>query len=61
MPPFEVYTPAGDWLGTVAVPPGLALGTGGIRTGFEIGEDYILGEWVGELGVSHVRLYALEK
>ena len=61
VPPFEVYTPAGDWLGTVAVPPGLALGTGGISTGFEIGEDYILGEWVGELGVSHVRLYALEK
>lgn len=61
VPPFEVYTPAGDWLGTVEVPPGLALGTGGISTGFEIGEDYILGEWVGELGVSHVRLYALEK
>ena len=61
VPPFEVYTPDGDWLGTVAVPPGLELGTGGIKTGIEIGDDYVLGVWVGELGVEYVRLYGLSK
>ena len=61
VPPFQVYTPDGDWLGTVAVPPGLDLGTGGIRTGFEIGDDYIVGVWVDDLDVEYVRQYALMK
>ena len=65
--PFQVYTPDGTWLGTVAMPPGLSLEAGGLRTGtgsksaFEIGDDYILGVWRDELDVEYVRLYALEK
>ncbi len=65
--PFQVYTPDGTWLGTVAMPPGLSLEAGGLRTGtgsksaFEMGDDYILGVWRDELDVEYVRLYALEK
>lgn len=61
VPPFQVYAPNGDWLGTVALPPGLDLGTGGIRTGFEVGDDDVIGVWVDDLGVEHVRQYALVK
>lgn len=57
-PPFEVYGADGVWLGTVAFPPGLALemspglGIGsGLRPGFEIGDDYVLGVWRDEIGV----------
>ncbi|MXX35751.1 MAG: hypothetical protein F4107_03235 [Gemmatimonadetes bacterium] len=64
MPPFQVYTPDGSWLGSVAVPPGLGTERR-LRFGFgrtcEIGNDYILGVWHDELGVEHVRLYGLEK
>ena len=63
MPPFQVYTPGGDWLGTVAVPPGLRRESLdlGLPVGVEIGEDYILGVWRDELGVEFVRMYGLEK
>lgn len=59
--PMEAYTPEGDWLGSVAMPPGLDLASRGIRSGFEIGDDYIIGVWVDDLGVEYVREYALEK
>lgn len=66
--PFQVYSPDGTWLGTLAMPsgisfeaaPGLRNGTGP-QSGFEIGDDYILGVWRDELDVEYVRLYALEK
>ena len=68
IPPFQVYAPDGFWLGTVAVPSGLALEMGagprlgvGPKVGFEIGEDYVLGVWRDELGVEYVRLYGLRK
>lgn len=68
VPPFQVYAADGNWLGDVVIPPGLSLEmTPGLRIGwgpgpgFEIGDDYILGVWRDELGVEHVRLYALEK
>ncbi len=62
MPPFEVYAPDGTWLGTVAVPPGLQLENRvGLPTGFEVGDDYVLGVWRDELGVEYVRVYGLTK
>jgi len=60
-PPMEVYTPEGDWLGNVAMPPDLHLGSRGIRSGFEIGDDYIIGVWIDDLDVQYVRQYALMK
>ena len=60
VPPFEVYDLDGNWLGSVAMPPGLSL-VDRPRIGFEIGDDYILGVWFDELGVQYVRLYGLEK
>ncbi len=53
--PYEVYAPDGTWLGQMATPPGLQLGDG------EIGEDYLLGVWMDEQDVEHVRMYRLEK
>ena len=68
IPPFQVYSPDGTWLGSVTVPPGLALQMipgprigRGPRPGFEIRDDYILGVWRDELDVEYVRLYHLEK
>ena len=61
VPPFEVYTPDGTWLGSVAVPPGMDLGSRGLGAPFEIGEDYILGLWRDEQNVEYVRMYGLEK
>lgn len=62
VPPFEVYAADGTWLGTVALPPGLQLvNSVGIPTGFDIGDDYILGVWQDELGVEYVRMYGLVK
>ena len=60
VPPFEVYDSDGNWLGSVAMPPGLSL-VDRPRIGFEIGDDYVLGVWFDELGVQYVRLYGLEK
>ena len=68
LPPFQVYSPEGAWLGTIAMPPGLSLEPPsglqlgiGLKAGFEIGDDYILGVWRDELDVEYVRMYALEK
>ena len=59
--PFQVHTPNGDWLGTVTMPPGLDLGTGGIKTGLRIGDDHVIGVWVDDQDVQYVREYALVK
>ena len=61
IPPFQVYTPGGEWLGTVAVPPGLQQENLGLRVSFEIGDDYILGVWRDEIDVEYVRVYGLAK
>ena len=61
VPPLDVYTADGDWLGSVAVPPGLDLDSRGLGTPFEIGEDYILGLWQDAQNVEYVRVYGLEK
>ncbi|MDE2796852.1 MAG: hypothetical protein OXL34_18700 [Gemmatimonadota bacterium] len=57
VPPFDVYSADGAWLGTVAMPPRLELGI----VGLEIGEDYVLGVWHGEQDVEQVRMYRLRK
>ena len=61
VPPFQVYTPDGEWLGTVSVPPGLQQENLGLPVRFEIGDDYILGVWRDELEVEYVRMYGLVK
>ncbi len=61
VPPFQVYTPDGEWLGTVSVPPGLEQENLGLPVRFEIGDDYILGVWRDELEVEYVRMYGLVK
>ena len=61
VPPFQVYTPDGEWLGTVAVPSGLQQENLGLPVRFEIGGDYILGVWRDELEVEYVRMYGLVK
>ena len=50
---WTVFDPEGRVLGFVETPEGLEI--------FEIGEDYILGRWLDELGVEHVRVWALER
>lgn len=48
-------------LPVVAMPPDLDLASRAIRSGFEIGDDYIPGVWIDDLGVQYVRQYALMK
>ena len=50
---WTVFDPEGRVLGFVETPEGLEI--------FEIGEDYILGRWLDELGVEHVRVWPLER
>ena len=61
VPPFQVYTPDGEWLGTVSVPPGLQQENLGLPVRLEIGDDYILGVWRDELEVEYVKMYGLAK
>jgi hypothetical protein len=50
---WNVFDPEGKWLGTVETPYGGYI--------FQIGEDFLLGVWVDELGVEQVRLYRIER
>jgi hypothetical protein len=60
---FSVFRPDGVWLGRLKLPPGLPwLRAVNMMTSvLEIGDDYLLGVWVGELGVEEVRMYGIEK
>ena len=60
---FSVFRSDGAWLGKVDLPMGLPHRRGfNSRTSvLEIGMDYVLGVWTGDLGVEQVRLYRLEK
>ena len=51
--PWTVFDPEGRMLGTVTLPDGL-------RT-MQIGDDFVLGVWMDDLDVQHVRMYALTK
>ena len=61
-PPADVFAPDGSWLGSVSLPAGLDRGFNNYGAPhLEIGDDYILGVWEGELGVQQVRLYRLDR
>ena len=61
-PPLEVHAPDGTWLGSVALPPGLARGWVPYQAPYlEIGDDYVLGVWLDELEVHYVRMYRIGK
>lgn len=50
---WEVFTPDGEWLGAVRLPPRFKV--------FEIGSDYILGRLQDDLDVEHVQLLSLSR
>jgi hypothetical protein len=50
---WTVFSSEGRALGFVATPPGLRV--------LEIGRDHVLGVWLDDLDVEHVRLYRLER
>lgn len=52
-PLWQVFTPDGHWLGSVATPPGGRIS--------EIGSNYVLGTWKDEMDIETVRMYSLEK
>ncbi len=52
-PTWQLFDPDGRWLGRVVTPARLTI--------FEIGDDYLLGRWLDEDNVEHVRLHALLK
>lgn len=50
---WSVFSPEGVWLGDLRMPPDFHA--------LEIGDDYILGRFTGDLEQESVRLYALER
>ena len=57
---FAVFSPEGEWLAEITMPPGLDRGTEGSNgPGMDIGRDYLLGVWRDELGVETIRMYRL--
>ena len=61
-PPFEIHSPDGTWLGSVALPPGLERAFIQYQAPYmEIGDDYVLGVWTDELDVQYVRMYRINR
>ena len=59
---YLIFRPDGVWLGALALPDGLKRGTvPQFDPAMEIGDGYILGVWVDELGVEFVREYQLKR
>ena len=52
-PPWTVFDPEGRVLGHVETPPGLGI--------FEIGEEFVLGLAIGDLGVQQVQVWPLRR
>lgn len=50
-PTWDVYSPAGEWLGQVELPDGFSLS--------EVHQGKLVGVWRDELGVEYVRVYRL--
>ena len=50
---WEVFSPAGEWLGSVRTPARFTV--------FEIGEDYVLGSWRDNMDVEHVQVLRLKR
>ena len=51
--PWDVFAPTGEWLGWVDLPRSLQV--------FDIGEDYVLGKVVDDLGVERVQVWTLRR
>jgi hypothetical protein len=52
-PRWTVFDPNGQMLGVVSTPPRFTI--------YQIGSDFVLGRWLDELDVEHVRLFELLK
>ena len=50
---WEVLSESGEWLGAVQTPTRFTV--------YEVGHDYVLGRWLDELDVEHVRLLRLHR
>lgn len=50
---WEVFEPDGRWLGSVEMPAGLTV--------FQIGDDFVLGRHLDELGIERVRVHPLAR
>jgi hypothetical protein len=50
---WKVFDPAGRFLGSLEMPSGFDL--------FHVGADFLLGRWLDELGVEHIRGYELAR
>ncbi len=48
-----VFSPRGDWLGTISTPPRFRV--------LEIGQDYVLGVQLDDLDVEHVQVLGLSR
>jgi hypothetical protein len=53
VPNWLVFTPEGEWLGSVRLPPRFEP--------FEMGADYVIGVWLDEMDVEHVQLHRLQR
>lgn len=51
--PFEIFSPEGEWLGSLTLPPRFDV--------FEIGSDYVLGSRRDALDVEHVQMLPLRR
>jgi hypothetical protein len=50
---WKVFSARGDFMGSVAAPPQLEI--------VQIGRDFVLGQWIDEWDVEHIRMYRLNK
>lgn len=50
---WKVFSPGGHFLGTVDTPAQFEV--------LQIGSDFVLGQWIDELDVEHIRIHALTK
>lgn len=52
-PRWDVFDPDGAWLGTINLPPRFEI--------LQVGSDFVLGRWLDEWDVEHVRIYGLSR
>jgi hypothetical protein len=50
---WNVFAPDGQWLTPIGLPDGVRI--------LELGDDYLLGLWLDELDIEHVRMYEIVK
>jgi hypothetical protein len=49
---WQVFSPAGVWLGSVVTPPRLTV--------HQVGRDFVLGSWRDDMGIEYVQMYRIE-